>query len=101
DNMTVYGMAAAYTFVRALQLAGRNPTRQSIVAALNSGAANSGGPGLSPLDYSPRDHGGYGGERVGVVKDGGIVLGGPVYHARDAGPIQQRTVGATSPPTSF
>ena len=41
DNMTVYGMAAAYTFVRALQLAGRNPTRQSIVAALNSGAANS------------------------------------------------------------
>ncbi len=53
DNMTVYGMTAAYLFIRALQAAGPRPTRQSVITAVNSSAVNLGGPGLIPLDYSP------------------------------------------------
>jgi branched-chain amino acid transport system substrate-binding protein len=87
DNMTVFGMAAAYTFTRAIQAAGPNPTRRSLVAAVDFGAVNFGGPGLAPLDYSPFSHAGYGGEQLGTVENGGIVLGGPVYFTHDTGPI--------------
>jgi ABC-type branched-subunit amino acid transport system substrate-binding protein len=87
DNMTVYGMAAAYTFTRALAAAGPQPTRQSIVAAVNFGAVDFGGPGLLPLTYWPLNHDGYGGEEIGVVQDGGIQLGGPVYVTHGNGPV--------------
>jgi ABC-type branched-subunit amino acid transport system substrate-binding protein len=56
DNLTVYGMTAAALFVQALRQAGRNPTRSSIVATLNRGAIDNGGPGLLPLPYSGSDH---------------------------------------------
>jgi branched-chain amino acid transport system substrate-binding protein len=36
DPYHVYGMAAAYTLVEALKQAGKNPTRQSLVKAVNS-----------------------------------------------------------------
>jgi ABC-type branched-subunit amino acid transport system substrate-binding protein len=101
DNMTVYGMAAAYTFTRALHAAGRNPTRRSIVAAVDSGAVNAGGPGLAPFDFSRSNHGGYSGEQVGVVGDGGIVLSGPVYATHDTGSIVSRRASSASPPASF
>jgi ABC-type branched-subunit amino acid transport system substrate-binding protein len=90
DNLTVYGMAAAVTFTRALRAAGPHPTRQSIVAAVNAGAVNHGGPGLAPLDYSPFNHAGYDGERIGTVREGGFVLSGPVFIAHDTGPIVAR-----------
>jgi hypothetical protein len=56
--MTVYGMAAAYALTRALQAAGPDPTRQSVVAAVSHGAVNLAGPGLVPLDDSPLSHDG-------------------------------------------
>jgi ABC-type branched-subunit amino acid transport system substrate-binding protein len=101
DNMTVYGMAAAYTFTRALRLAGRNPTRQSIVAAVNSGAVNADGPGLASFDFSRGNHAGFSGEQVGIVRDGGIVLSGPVYVTHDTGPIVVRRPSSASPPANF
>jgi ABC-type branched-subunit amino acid transport system substrate-binding protein len=87
DNMTIYGMTAAYNFTRALQAAGPHPTRQSIVAAVNFGAVNVGGPGLIPLAYSPFNHDGYAGEQIGTVQNGGIVLSGPVYATHNDGPV--------------
>ena len=100
DNMTVYGMTAAYTFTRALQFAGRHPTRQSIVAAVNFAAVNFGGPGLVPLDFSPFNHDGYPGEQVGTVQNGGIMLSGPV-HVADEGRIINLPAVTTQPPARF
>jgi hypothetical protein len=87
DNLTVYGMAAAFTFSRALFAAGPHPTRASIVAAINRGAVNVGGPGLAPLDYSPANHAGYAGEQIGTVRDDAFDLSGPVFVTHDAGPV--------------
>src|SRR5205823_3130209 len=57
DGNVAYGMALAYTFVQALQAAGANPTRQSIVDALNNGGLK--GPGLTPFRFSKQSHAGY------------------------------------------
>jgi Periplasmic binding protein len=101
DNMTVYGMTAAYLFTRALQAAGPDPTRQSIIAAVNLGAVNFGGPGLVPLDYSPVNHDGYPGEQIGTVRNGGIVLSGPVYVTHGSGPVIALPPATTTPPPHF
>jgi branched-chain amino acid transport system substrate-binding protein len=101
DNMTVYGMAAAYNFTRALQAAGPNPTRQSIVAAMNFGAVNFGGAALVPLAESPFSHDGYPGEQVGTVQNGGIILSGPVYITHDNGPVIPLPPIVTQPPHHF
>lgn len=101
DNMTVYGMAAAYAFTRALEAAGPDPTQRSIVAAVDFGAVNFGGPGLIPLAYSPLNHDGYGGEEIGVVQDGGIQLSGPVYLTHDDGPVIAVPPVTFDPPHRF
>jgi ABC-type branched-subunit amino acid transport system substrate-binding protein len=98
DNLTVYGMAAAYTFTKALRAAGPNPTRQSIVAAVDAGAVDAGGPGLAPLQYSPLNHGGYAGIEVGRVNNGAVVLAGPVFLTHDTGPIITVAPDITPPP---
>jgi ABC-type branched-subunit amino acid transport system substrate-binding protein len=98
DNPTVFGMAVAFTFTEALKAAGPHPTRQSIVAAVNRGAVNLGGPGLAPLDYSPFNHAGYAGEQIGTVRNGGIVLSGPVFITHETGPIVAVPVSRTTPP---
>jgi ABC-type branched-subunit amino acid transport system substrate-binding protein len=101
DNPSVFGMAVAYTFTKALRAAGPNPTRQSIVAAINRGAVNLGGPGLAPLDYSPLNHAGYAGEQIGTVRNGGLVLTGPVFFTHDTGPIITVPASRTRPPQHF
>jgi ABC-type branched-subunit amino acid transport system substrate-binding protein len=76
DGNVVYGMAAAYTFAQALKAAGQNPTRASLVAAVEKGGFS--GPGLVPFAFSSTDHSGYIGEQIGVVKGLGIhYLGQP------------------------
>jgi ABC-type branched-subunit amino acid transport system substrate-binding protein len=65
DGNVEYGMAAAFTFVEALKAAGNNPTRASIVAAVNKGGFS--GPGLVPFAYSNTDHSGYTGTQVGII----------------------------------
>jgi ABC-type branched-subunit amino acid transport system substrate-binding protein len=98
DNPTVFGMAAAFTFTRALEAAGPDPTRASIVAAVNRGAVNFGGPGLAPLDYSPFNHAGYAGDQIGTVNNGGTVLSGPVFFTHETGPIISLPPATTRPP---
>jgi ABC-type branched-subunit amino acid transport system substrate-binding protein len=75
DENVVYGMAVAYTFVQALKAAGKTPTRQSLVDAIDSGALSP-GPGLVPFRYSKTVHGGYGGVAIAHIKNGKIVITG-------------------------
>jgi ABC-type branched-subunit amino acid transport system substrate-binding protein len=64
----VYGMAMGYLFAEALLHAGKQPTRDSIVAAVQSGELK--GSGLVPLAVSKTDHNGYIGAGITVVHDG-------------------------------
>ncbi|TMM19484.1 MAG: ABC transporter substrate-binding protein [Actinobacteria bacterium] len=89
---TVYGMSVAYTFVKLMQQAGTNPTRQSVVNALKT--ANLAGPGLVPISYSGAS--GYTGVQMGTISGGKLTLSGPRYTATDNGPIG--TFNGTQPP---
>jgi branched-chain amino acid transport system substrate-binding protein len=63
----IFGMNMAYMFAEALAAAGENPTRESIVEAIESGAVK--GSGLVPLGYSPEDHTGNLGVQLSRVTD--------------------------------
>jgi hypothetical protein len=76
DGNVGYGMAAAYTFVQAMFKAGRNPTRQNLVTAINGGLPQ--GVSVAPYAYSASDHDGISGAYLGVIKNGAIVQTGPV-----------------------
>jgi ABC-type branched-subunit amino acid transport system substrate-binding protein len=77
DGNVEYGMASAYTFAEALKAAGRNPTRQSLVKAVETTKFS--GPGLAPFRYTKNEHGGYGGVQIGQIKNGQLALSGPVF----------------------
>jgi ABC-type branched-subunit amino acid transport system substrate-binding protein len=98
DNMTVYGMSAAALFVEALRQAGQNPTRSTIVAAVNRGAVHAGDPGLVSLDYGARNHDGYPGAQIGTFQDGSLVLSGPAYVAGPAGAVTAQPIARSVPP---
>ncbi len=99
DNNTVYGMAVGYAFYQALQKAGKNLTRSSLISALNG--ANFTGPGLLPLTFSSSDHRGYQGEQMAKFQGTSVVGFGPVYQATETGPITNYTKGQPSPPSGF
>ncbi|WP_344100091.1 ABC transporter substrate-binding protein [Myceligenerans crystallogenes] len=65
---TVYGMSVGYLFAEALAAAGENPTRESLLAAVESGELT--GNGVVPLSLGPDDHGAYHAASVTVVRDG-------------------------------
>ena len=97
-NLNV-GMATAYTFVQQLQAAGKNPTRQSIVAATEKGGFT--GPGLVPLGYSPSSHAGYIGVQIGTIQGNAIKLQGqPLTTDATDGPIVPYTTPPTTAPTN-
>jgi hypothetical protein len=70
-NYRIYGMSQAYTFVQALQAAGENPTRESIVQALEEVGSEFEGPGVAPFRYSEDSHLGISGMSV-VRLEGGV-----------------------------
>jgi ABC-type branched-subunit amino acid transport system substrate-binding protein len=102
DGNVEYGMAAAYTLAQALQVAGKNLTREGLIKALNEKGSQLTGPGLVPFRYSSSDHGGYGGTEMGQVRNGKIVLfGGPlVTDPSSGGAITPYTAAQPSPPAS-
>ncbi|MEU6861574.1 ABC transporter substrate-binding protein [Glycomyces sp. NPDC046736] len=65
---TVFGMSVGYLFAEALAAAGEDPTRESLVAAIESGELL--GNGILPLSYSDSDHAGYRGVGIATVSDG-------------------------------
>ncbi len=102
DGNVEYGMAEAYTFVEALKAAGQNPTRASIVAAVQNGHWLD-GPGLTPYAYSSSDHNGFTGvQMVTVGADGSLTTLGPVQTTDDTptGAIDTFSGTPSTPPTS-
>ncbi|MCC3763225.1 ABC transporter substrate-binding protein [Glycomyces sp. TRM65418] len=65
---TVFGMSVGYLFAEALAAAGEDPTRESLVAALESGEIL--GNGILPLSYSADDHAAYRGVGITIVNEG-------------------------------
>ncbi|GAA2143460.1 ABC transporter substrate-binding protein [Actinomadura napierensis] len=95
----VYGMSAAYTFVQALQNAGQNPTRKSLVDGLEKTKLT--GPGLVPFAYSAQSHAGYTGAQMGVIKGDVIVPQGQPATTDDGdGPIQPYTAPQPQAPAN-
>ncbi len=76
DGNVVYGMEVAYTFVQAMFNAGRNPTRASLISAIQAGLPQ--GPILAPYAYSATDHAGMTGAYMGKIENGVLVREGPV-----------------------
>jgi len=66
---TVFGMSAGYLFAEALAAAGDEPTRESLIAAVESGELL--GNGIVPLTYSDHNHAGY--QTVGIATVSGGV----------------------------
>ena len=68
DGNTVYGMSLGYVFAEALAKAGEDPTRESLVEAVESGELV--GNGILPLTFGADDHAAYDGVGIAVVQDG-------------------------------
>jgi len=91
DGNVAYGVAVAYTFVQAMFKAGRNPTRQDLVSAINGGIPQ--GFAVAPYAYSATNHNGITGAYMAEIKNGALVPLGPVQVTDDSS-----TGGFTTPP---
>jgi len=97
DNNIVYGMSVGYLFVQALTSAGKDLTRESLMAAITKNGFT--GPGLVPLLYSGTSHAGYAGVRLTKVDKGVQSYFGDTYTSDQAdGPVVTYTgTSATAP----
>ena len=75
DGNVAFGIGVAYTFVQAMLKAGRNPTRQDLVNAINGGLPQ--GVSVAPYAYSATNHAGMTGAYMAVIKNGVLVPTGP------------------------
>jgi branched-chain amino acid transport system substrate-binding protein len=99
DGNVEYGMAAAYTFAQALQAAGKNPTRASIVAAVEKGGFT--GPGLVPFAFSSTSHAGYTGVQIAKITGlAGVTIGTPLVTDDGTGPITPYTTAQPTAPAN-
>jgi ABC-type branched-subunit amino acid transport system substrate-binding protein len=76
DGNVGYGLAVGYTFVQAMFKAGRNPTRQDLVNAINGGLPQ--GVSVAPYAYSSSDHDGITGAYMAMIDNGVLKAIGPV-----------------------
>jgi branched-chain amino acid transport system substrate-binding protein len=84
SNYHIYGMSQAYTLVQALQAAGKNPTRDSLLNAIEKAGKDWKGPGLAPFRYSTDSHMGIGG--MSVVQISGTTT-------KELAPVQVTDIG--------
>ncbi len=100
DGNVLYGMSVGYTFVQAMFKAGKNPTRQSLINAINGGLSQ--GVSVAPYAYSATDHNGITGAYIGVIQNGVLVPSGGVLVTDDSatGPVTAYTVAQPPAPTS-
>ncbi|HEX5090827.1 MAG TPA: ABC transporter substrate-binding protein [Nocardioides sp.] len=70
SNYRIYGMSFAYTFVQALQAAGKDLTRDGLVKAIEDKGADFAGPNLAPYRYSSDSHFGISGMEIVELEDG-------------------------------
>jgi branched-chain amino acid transport system substrate-binding protein len=96
SNFKVYGMAQAYSTVQALQAAGQNPTRKSLVDAIQKDGKNWQSALVAPLRYSStasnNSHAGVGGMTVSQISNGGV---------KDLTPVLTTTNGSGSDPKEY
>ncbi|MGW2543319.1 ABC transporter substrate-binding protein [Kitasatospora sp. NPDC001574] len=99
DQGLLIGMGTAYTFVEALQKAGKNPTRQSIVDAIEKSNLTS--PGLTPFSYSPDSHAGFSGTQIATVQGNALLLqGAPLTTDAGTGPVTPYTTAPATAPAN-
>jgi branched-chain amino acid transport system substrate-binding protein len=97
DGNVLYGMSVGYLFVQALQRAGKDLTRDSIVAAIEKGGFK--GPGIVPLQYTKSEHAGYTGLRMGKITGGKQDYFGPTYTSdRGDGAVKEFSESQPAPP---
>ncbi len=82
DGNVAYGIAVGYTFVQAMLKAGRNPTRQDLVNAINGGLPQ--GFSVAPYAYSTGNHNGITGAYMAKIVNGALVPLGPVLVTDDS-----------------
>ena len=98
DGNVEFGMAVAYTFAQALKAAGKNPTRQSLVQAVENNGASWQGPWLVPFRFSKNSHAGFTGGQIAIIKNGVAVLqGNPQTTDDGGGPIKDYTSKPQAP----
>jgi ABC-type branched-subunit amino acid transport system substrate-binding protein len=97
DGNVEYGEAVAYSFVQAMEKAGKNPTRQDLLTAIEGGISQ--GAGVSPYAYSSTDHLGATGAYMGTIENGVLVQQGPVL-TTDTSPTGAITPDTTAQPTA-
>jgi branched-chain amino acid transport system substrate-binding protein len=100
DGNFFYGMAVAYTFVQAMLKAGRNPTRASLVSAIEGGLPQ--GPMVAPFAYAAGNHLGATGAYMGIIQNGVVVQQGSVLTTDTSatGPITTYTGAEEQAPAS-
>lgn len=98
DGNALYGEAVAYTFVQTLKHAGKNPTRESVVKALEGGIPQ--GPIVAPYTFSATDHSGMSGAYIGVINNGVVQRQGPIWttDTSPSGAVKTYSGGAQKPP---
>jgi branched-chain amino acid transport system substrate-binding protein len=100
DGQALYGMGVGFTFVQALQKAGKDLTREGLVAAVEKGGFT--GAGFAPLVFSKTNHGGYQGARMTKITNGVQAFFGNTRQTDDKnGPITDYTAAAVAPPTDM
>jgi ABC-type branched-subunit amino acid transport system substrate-binding protein len=100
DGNVAYGIAVGYTFVQAMLKAGRNPTRQDLINAINKGVPQ--GVSVAPYAYSSSNHNGITGAYMAVIKNGALAPTGPVQvtDTSPTGAITTYTGGQPTAPAS-
>src|SRR5215813_1561382 len=99
DGNVEYGMSVGYMFVQALKAAGNNPTRESIVAAVEKGGFT--GPGIVPVAFSDSNHSGYTGVQLAKISGNQTTVFGPAYTTDDgSGPVTPYNGGEAQVPTN-
>jgi ABC-type branched-subunit amino acid transport system substrate-binding protein len=100
DGNVLYGEALAYTFAEALVKAGKNPTRQGIVDAIESGDIR--GPGLVPFRYGKDSHSGFGGEILDRIEGGKTIEEGkPLETDTGSGDVTDSDFSPGDPPANL
>lgn len=80
DNNVMVGMNTAFITAQALKAAGTNPTRKSLIAAIEKSGKNFASAALVPLNYSTTSHVGYNGYWFGKYSPAGdLKPAGGVY----------------------
>jgi DNA-binding CsgD family transcriptional regulator len=96
DGNVVFGMASAYTLAQALVAAGKNPTRQDVVNAIQNSGASWKGPEPERGDYAlHRNPAGTAGKRDPDAVD--VFLSGPppaLCHGGGPSPSSNRSLGS-------